>query len=229
MFQNCSVLTELDISNWNTSILARTKDMFRGCQNLKTIYASDKFVRSAVIKQLSKWKNKYGFVLPVSVNVSRSDVLEQTFEYSLNVLMEEYEVDRDSLIIEINENSLIENANQFVTILKRLRNHGYKIELDDFGNGFLSLKILSLVTFDVLKIDGSLLENIENNEKNELFFKIVIGLAKNLDMFVIAEGVETENQLDFLKEVGCSCAQGFYLSKPLLANEFEDLIFKKEK
>ena len=143
--------------------------------------------------------------------------------------MEEYEVDRDSLIIEINENSLIENANQFVTILKRLRNHGYKIELDDFGNGYLSLKILSLVTFDVLKIDDSLLENIENNEKNELFFKIVIGLAKNLDMFVIAEGVETENQLDFLKEVGCPCAQGFYLSKPLLASEFEDLIFKKEK
>ena len=189
----------------------------------------DKFVRSAVIKQLSKWKNKYGFVLPVSVNVSRSDVLEQTFEYSLNVLMEEYEVDRDSLIIEINENSLIENVNQFVTILKRLRNHGYKIELDDFGNGYLSLKLLSLVTFDVLKIDDSLLENIENNEKNELFFKIVIGLAKNLDMFVIAEGVETENQLDFLKEVGCPCAQGFYLSKPLLASEFEDLIFKKEK
>ena len=189
----------------------------------------DRFVRSAVIKQLSKWKNKYGFVLPVSVNVSRSDVLEQTFEYSLNVLMEEYEVDRDSLIIEINENSLIENVNQFASIIKKLRSHGYKIELDYFGNGYLSLKTLSLISFDVLKIDDSIIEGIDTNDKNALFVKIVVGLAKELDIMVIAEGVETENQLDFLKEVGCPCAQGFYLSKPLLASEFEDLIFKKEK
>ena len=191
------------------------------------IVSVDQFVRSSVIEQLSLWKKNNGYVIPVSLNVSRSDLLDYAFEHSINVLLEEYNIDRDSLIIEISENSFVDNVNQFASIIKKLRSDGYKIELDDFGNGYLSLKLLSLISFDVLKIDGAILENIDTNEKSALFVKIVIDLANKLNTAVIAEGVETEEQLKFLKEAGCKSAQGYYLARPLLADEFEKLAFKK--
>ena len=188
----------------------------------------DKFVRSEVVKQIAIWKKKYDFVLPISVNISRMEVLEQAFIDSINLLMDEYNIEKNSLIFEINENSFIDNINQFVTAVNKLRNQGYRVELDDFGIGYSSLKMLSSLQVDAIKIDGSFIENLDVNEKNASLIKIILSLANNLNVPVIAEGVETEEELRVIKEIGIKIIQGFYLAKPLLETEFEEYVFKSD-
>lgn len=181
----------------------------------------DRVVRSKVVKEMAKWKSMYNIDLPVSVNVSRIEAMNQTFEDSLNVLLEENGINKKSLIIEINETSMIDNINQFAALANRMRKHGYLIELDDFGKEILSLKLLSNINIDAIKIDRLLVSDIKANEK---IINLIIAIGKFLKVPVIAEGVENKEQLLTLKKLGCNIVQGFYLSKPLLADEYIELI-----
>ena len=162
----------------------------------------DRFVRKEVVKQIATWKNDYGYYLPISVNVSRNEILDQTFEDSINVLMDEYELTRKLLHIEITESAIVDNVNQFANVINKLRNYGYRIELDDFENEYLSLKMLSSFNADVIKIDKSLVEDFDKNEKNATLIKLIVGMAKTLNVPVIAEGLETKEQLEILRSMG---------------------------
>ena len=108
-----------------------------------------------------------------------------------------------------------------------MRNHGFKIEIDDFGSGYSSFNALVNLPFDVLKIDMAFIRSMENNPKVKDVIKMIINLAKMMNAVTVSEGVETKEQYMFLKENGCDIIQGYYLSKPLNINEFEDLIQKE--
>ena len=111
-------------------------------------------------------------------------------------------------------------------MIEDLRKKGYIIEMDDFGSGYSSLNMLSTMPIDVLKMDKAFIQNIENNDKSVHFVALIMDIAKNLKVPVVAEGVETQAQLQLLQRLGCALAQGFYFSQPLPASEFGEKIIE---
>ena len=119
------------------------------------------------------------------------------------------------------ESAYTENAEQLIRVINELRAKGYEIEMDDFGSGYSSLNMLSSLPVDVLKMDIDFIRNIERTEKDFRLVELIIDIARYLKVPVVAEGVETANQLKLLKNAGCDLVQGYYFSKPLPAGEFE--------
>lgn len=140
-------------------------------------------------------------------------------EYIKN-LVNKYGLKLSDLNLEITESALAENANKLKQIVKNLQNDGFVIEMDDFGSGYSSLNTLKDLSVDVLKIDLKFLEKSDDAKRSELILNFVIGLAKNLEVEMIAEGVESENQLKQINQLGCKDIQGYYYSKPIPFNDF---------
>ena len=132
---------------------------------------------------------------------------------------------RDSLKLELTESAYTENAEQVIRVVEGLRDKGYTVEMDDFGTGYSSLNMLSAMPVDVLKMDRTFIRNMENNERDVQLVALILGIARNLKIPVIAEGVETEAQLQILKDLGCTLVQGYYFSRPLHPSEFETALF----
>ena len=181
----------------------------------------DKYIWARAAKQVADWKTWYGVTLPVSVNLSRVDVFDADLENTLDDILDRTGLQHDALKLEITESAYTENAEQLLHVAKSLHRKGYTIEMDDFGTGYSSLNMLSLMPIDVLKMDRGFVRNIDNNEKDSQMVSLILGIAKNLDIPVIAEGVETEAQLKLLKDLGCAYVQGYYFSQPLHPSEFE--------
>ena len=181
----------------------------------------DKYVWTHVAEQIAKWRNQYGVTLPVSVNLSRIDVFDPQLEETLESILEKNQLDHDAFKLEVTESAYTENADQVIQVVGNLRNKGYEVEMDDFGTGYSSLNMLSAMPIDVLKMDRTFIRNIEFDEKDKQLVALILGIAKNLKLLVIAEGVETEAQLEELKKQGCELVQGYYFSRPLPPEEFE--------
>ena len=120
------------------------------------------------------------------------------------------------------ESAYTENAGQVIQVVESLRKKGYEVEMDDFGTGYSSLSMLSAMPIDVLKMDRAFIRNIEHDEKDIQLVALILDIAKNLKIPVVAEGVETEEQMKLLKELGCALVQGYFFSRPLRASDFED-------
>ena len=120
------------------------------------------------------------------------------------------------------ESAYTENAGQVIQVVESLRKKGYEVEMDDFGTGYSSLNMLSAMPIDVLKMDRAFIRNIEHDEKDIQLVALILDIAKNLKIPVVAEGVETEEQMKLLKELGCALVQGYFFSRPLHASDFED-------
>ena len=187
----------------------------------------DNFVWRETAEQIAKWKEKYGITLPVSVNLSRVDVFDRSLVERLKNLIKDNVLDFSAIKLEVTESAYTDNAAQLLDVIAGLRDLGFEIEMDDFGSGYSSLNMLSAMPIDVLKVDRQFINNIESNETDRLLVKLILDIADQLKVNVIAEGVETEEQLSFLKEAGCDIVQGYYFSRPLPPEEFEELI-KKE-
>ena len=186
----------------------------------------DKYVWRETARQIAQWRDKYGVTIPVSVNLSRVDALDPALEQTLDGLLKEYALDCQYLHLEVTESAYTEDADQLRRVIQRLRAKGYKIEMDDFGSGYSSLNMLSSIPIDVLKMDMAFIQNIEHDEKDIRLVELIIDIASNLKVPVIAEGVETETQMLLLKKMGCALVQGYYFSKPLPAAEFETSLLK---
>ena len=189
----------------------------------------DKYVWAEAARQVAAWKEKFGVTVPVSVNLSRVDVFDPKLEEILDGLLRENGLGRGSLRLEVTESAYTENAEELIRVMERLRDKGYKIEMDDFGSGYSSLGTLSSMPVDVLKMDRSFVMNIDHNDKDFRLVELILNIARNLKMPVIAEGVETENQMTLLKNAGCDYVQGYYFSRPLPPEEFEAFIEREKQ
>ncbi|HCI74413.1 MAG TPA: diguanylate cyclase [Lachnospiraceae bacterium] len=187
----------------------------------------DSFVWNEAARQVSRWKEKYHFLLPVSVNLSRADVFDPTLVDRLVSLIEENGLSFKDIKLEVTESAYTDKAKDLLDIVRRLRELGFEIEMDDFGSGYSSLNMLSDMPIDVLKMDMKFIRNIESNETDMHLVRLILDIAKYLRLMVVAEGVETEGQLSLLKEAGCDLVQGFYFSRPIPPEEFEKLIEKE--
>ena len=187
----------------------------------------DKFVWSEVGKQIRKWKEKYDFYVPVSVNVSRIDMYEPDFIDTLLKIINDNYLTTNDIYLEITESAYTSDSKQMIEIVNKLRDLGFSIEMDDFGTGYSSLNMINELPIDVLKLDMVFVRNAHKNHDTKIV-EFIIDIAKYLEVPVIAEGVETKEQVESLKNLGCDIIQGYYFSKPIPSNEFEKFIIERK-
>ncbi|NLD19392.1 MAG: EAL domain-containing protein [Clostridiales bacterium] len=181
----------------------------------------DNYVWDIVCSDLHNWIAAGNKFVPVSVNVSRADIYNPNLTSIFLNLIRKYKLSPQYLHLEITETAYTENSGQLIKIVQKLKKIGFIIEMDDFGSGYSSLNMLSELPLDVLKLDMKFIqsETAKNSSKNILSF--IISLAKWLNLLVIAEGVETKEQLNMLKNMDCNYVQGYYYAKPLSKAGFE--------
>ena len=189
----------------------------------------DRFIWRETLSQISRWRNAYGFVFPVSMNVSRIDISAPDFTQTIQNLVSEFGLEPSDCLLEVTESAYTENSDRIIEIIASLRSLGFKIEMDDFGSGYSSLNMLSHMPIDALKLDMEFIRGMGTNSKNDRMLKLMIEIAEFLSVPVIAEGVETEKQVLALKEMGCDLIQGYYFSPPVPPQEFEKFIEKEIK
>ena len=176
--------------------------------------------------QMSLWQGKFDGLIDwrVSVNISSKQLSMPDFVAQVESILTETKLDPHNLKLEITESSLVEDTEQTIAILQRLRASGIEFSLDDFGTGYSSLSYLHQFPFDTIKIDRSFVNSIGDNLEKLGIVRAIVTLARNLGMNTIAEGIETVNQLTKLKALKCEYGQGYYLSKPLNKVILENLI-----
>ncbi len=187
----------------------------------------DKYVWRETARQIAAWRDTYGVVIPVSVNLSRVDIFDPKLEETIETLVKANGLKRVALKLEVTESAYTEDAEKVIQVVDSLRRKGYHIEMDDFGSGYSSLNMLSTMPVDILKMDQVFVRNIGRNEKDDRLVALILEIARNLRVPVVAEGVETEAQLLMLKSLGCSYVQGYYFSKPVPPEEFKKLAFRQ--
>ena len=184
----------------------------------------DRFVWEEAAAQCAAWKKKYNRTIPVSVNISRADLFEPDFVDGFKDLINRNGLESKDIKLEITESAYTENMKEFLEVIDRLRSTGFEIEMDDFGSGYSSLNMLSEVPFDILKMDMKFIRNLETSATDRRLVELILDIARYLKVMVVAEGVETKEQLEFLTEWGCDLIQGYYFSRPLPAAEFMRLL-----
>lgn len=194
-------------------------------ENNGFIVKLDVYMWNEAAKYISEL-NERNIELPISVNVSRlhigtSDVLQMITD-----IVDKYNVDHRLFEVEITENLFVDDITDLFNEMDNLKSRGFRILMDDFGSGYSSLNMLRKAPIDVMKIDRFFLDEIMSTERGKIIVESSVRMAKQLGLGVIAEGVETKEQLDFLKSIDCDTAQGYYYSKPIPVSEFE--VFMKK-
>ena len=187
----------------------------------------DRYVWAETAAQIRRWKDKFGVDFPVSVNVSRVDLFDPQICEHFTELIRKNGLDFHDLHLEITESAYTENTDMITDTVKELRKAGFLIEMDDFGTGYSSLNMLAQMPIDVLKLDMAFAKNLEENEKNRYILELLLGIKDHLQVPAIAEGVETAEQVEIFREMGCDIIQGYYFSPPVPAEKFEE--FLKER
>ncbi len=194
------------------------------------ILSIGELVLKEVCKQIKCWESSDLIILPVAINVSVKQLELIDFSKMVKEILDKYHIDYSLIDIEITESVSSGNLPIILKNINKLKKMGIKISMDDFGTGFSSLAQLGLMELDKLKIDKVFIEDIVNVKKRQNLVKAIIVMAKSLDLTVIAEGIETNDQLEILKSLGCEMGQGYLYSKPLSPIEIEKFYdFQKYK
>jgi len=192
-----------------------------------SIYELDKFMWESVCQQLRKWLDEGKAVKPVSVNVSRIDLYDPELVNVLVRIVNKYKIPKELFELEITESAYTGDPQMIMSVVDNLQREGFRILMDDFGSGYSSLNMLKDIYIDVLKIDMGFLQRTDRTGRGNNILAAVVYMADKLKLPTIAEGVETKEQVDFLKSIGCNWAQGFYFSQPISAEEFSQLLENK--
>lgn len=163
-------------------------------------------------------------VVPVSVNVSRVHLNRMHILEYVKELLEEFQVPCSLVEFELTESIYLEDTERALELIKGLHKMGFKISMDDFGSGYSSLNLLSKLPIDIIKLDRVFLKEGEMQENDRIIISCVVDMAKRLKITSLCEGVETQEQCNYLKEVGCQMQQGFYFSRPIPQEVFEKLL-----
>ena len=195
-------------------------------ENAGLIHQLDRHIWELAVKQLREWQGTSMEDMTISVNMSAKDFYSMDIYDVLTELIERYDVDSSRLRLEITETALLEEPEKSGMIVSDLQSRGFIVEIDDFGKGHSSLSLLKNIHADVLKIDMSLLNEIESDDRSRIILGSVIDMAGLLGMEVISEGIETVRQLESLRSMGCGNFQGFYFSPHVPVGEFEKQCLK---
>lgn len=184
----------------------------------------DMFVWEKTCQIIREMMDRYGKTVPISVNVSRADLFRMDILEVLTELLKKYRLRPDQIHLEITETAYTDNPEQLLVVISKLKKKGFIIEMDDFGSGYSSLNMLSELPIDTIKLDMKFMRHL--NRKNDVnILSFVISMAKWLGYTVVAEGVETSEQISILRNMECDYAQGYYYSKPVPSVEFMNMIY----
>ena len=184
-------------------------------EDAKLIYKLDLYMTEQILKKMKRQREKGFFVVPISVNLSRSDFESCDIVEEIRRRVDEAGIERRMLSIEITE-SIVGNDFDFIRErIQRFRELGFPVWMDDFGSGYSSLDVLGSLRFDVIKFDMKFMQELDKGKDNRIILTEMIKLAVDLGLDTVCEGVERQDQLDFLREAGCSKIQGYYFCKPI--------------
>lgn len=167
-------------------------------------------------------------VVPISLNVSRLNLIGEEFIKRFNAIVHKCRIPEGYLELELTESLLVEDATVMIDTVNQLKANNYSVSVDDFGSGYSSLNVLKQLNFDVLKIDREFLREDGFQKKDIIILESVIRMAKDLEMKTLIEGVETLEQVEMLRKLGCDYAQGYYFARPMPMQDFIDLLDKQE-
>lgn len=182
----------------------------------------DRYVWDKTCGLIAEWMRKYGKYVPVSVNVSRRDIYQADLPQEFMALVQKYGLRPDQLHLEITETAYTENADQLIQVVGALKRLGFVIEMDDFGSGYSSLNMLAELPIDVLKLDMRFIQKQTSMDSSRSILSFIISLARWMNLLVIAEGVETQQQIDLLRNMDCNYVQGYYYARPMPADAFAE-------
>lgn len=180
----------------------------------------DRYVFEHVLMDISAWRKAGKRLVPVSINISRVEVYRSDLIDFIDSKIKQYNINPMLIEMELTETSASKDILFVSSVIKRLKLLNVKVDLDDFGTGYSSLSSLRNLAIDVIKLDRSFFNEIEINAKAREIVKNTINLAKALELYIVAEGIQTTKQVEFLRKTGCDAIQGFYYSKALPADEF---------
>ena len=180
----------------------------------------DEYVMDHVCRQQKAWVVLGLKPVPVSVNISRASLYYDDIAERYEGIVKYYQLNPELIQLEITESALMENQDVEQLILQ-FQEKGFKMDMDDFGHGYSSMALLSKTKFDVLKLDKSLIDGI-GDKNGEILLESLISLAHKMGLSIVAEGVETKEQADFIWGHACNAIQGYYYYKPMKQEEYEE-------
>lgn len=191
------------------------------------IHQLDYYVWDKACESVANWRKMDLLPIPVSVNVSRNNFYRDKLWVEILDLIDKHGITPDCINIEITETSYMNDPVQVQNVVNKCQESGLSVHMDDFGSGYSSLNVLKDLVFDALKIDLNFLQDLESNERAAIILKSIMDMNKLLKLPVVAEGIETQEQENFLKEIGCEVGQGFLFSRPVEEKVFISML-KKE-
>ena len=194
-----------------------------------TIVSIGTWVIKKALEDFTEFKEMYSYDGMISINISAIQLKEKNFSGILKYYTEYYNLDPEKIEIEITESVLIEDSESTIELLKNLREYGFKISLDDFGTGYSSLSYLRDIPINTLKIDKSFVDTMLEDESTSIITDAVIKMVKKLGLETIAEGVETEEQFEYLMKMNCDNIQGYLLGRPMPKEELVKIILEENK
>lgn len=187
----------------------------------------DDYVYRNLFVKMKEWLAQGKKVPVISVNVSRIHLLNDGFPEHFCEMVDLYGIPHNIIELEVTESAFVENTQVLIEMTTRLREMGFLISMDDFGTGYSSLNFVKMLPIDILKIDGSFFKDNPLDERNKAVISSVLQLARNMDLKIVSEGIETEEQVDYIMGEDCDIAQGYFYYKPMTMDEFGKLIEKE--
>lgn len=186
----------------------------------------DRYIWELACQKLREWQDEGRENMYLSVNISPKDFYFIDIYETFTSLVKQYRIDPKRLHLEITETSVMTDVEQRIKIIERLQEYGFIVEMDDFGSGYSSLNMLKDIHVNVLKVDMVFLRKTTEMERSRKILRTIISLAQELGMETIVEGVETSEQLAFLKSISCDIFQGYYFAKPMEVSQFEEIYMR---
>ena len=187
----------------------------------------DHYVWRQAATMMRDWHDRLGFATPISVNVSRVDMYDPRLIDTLQEIVTSNGLSTHEMLLEITESAYTQDSEQIIDTVNKLRALGFRIEMDDFGTGYSSLNMISKLPIDVLKLDMQFIRHAFSGQQDTRMLEVILDIADYLSVPVIAEGVETEQQMLTLRDMGCDYVQGYYFSPPVPAKEFERFLVER--
>ena len=187
----------------------------------------DDYMLAEVCRIQATWIARKERVVPISVNVSRAHFTKNDLAEHICKTVDFFRVPHSVIELELTESAFFDDKAALLSTVKKLRAAGFKVSMDDFGAGYSSLNTLKELPLDVVKLDAEFFRGKDEMNRGKLIVEETINLAKKLNMQIVAEGIETREQVDFLKHNGCDLIQGFFFAKPMSVQDFEKSAFKK--
>ncbi len=187
----------------------------------------DCYVHEEVCRTIRSWLDAGETPFPISVNMSRLHARQQDFVERIEETAGRYQVSPELIEIELTETAFHDDTQQIIDVMQRLKEKGFRVAMDDFGSGYSSLNLLNVLPVDIIKLDRMMFRDLEKQDRSKKIVTNAIHIVRDLEMKVVAEGIETQEQIDFLRNIECDMVQGYFYARPMPVPQFEMLAFSR--